>query len=37
MANYFDFEYNKKSDPSHVIVWEQNYETGKVEEKKYNV
>lgn len=37
MANYLDFEYDKKNDPKMVIVWEQNYETGKVEEKKYNV
>jgi DNA polymerase elongation subunit (family B) len=37
MANYLDYEYDKKSDPKEIIVWEQNYETRKIEEKKYKV
>lgn len=37
MANYFDFEYDKKSDPKEVIVWEQNYDTGEVEERRFPV
>lgn len=37
MANYIDCTYDKQSDPSKVIVWEQNYETGKVEKKEYPI
>jgi len=37
MANYIDFAYDKKSDPKEVIVWEQNYDSGEIEEKRYPV
>lgn len=38
MANYLDYAYGpKKGDPEYVIVWEQNYETRKIEEKKYPI
>ena len=38
MANYIDYTYiGKVSDPSGVMVWEQNYETGEIEEKVYNI
>ena len=37
MANYIDYEYDKKSDPKKIFVWEQNYETNKVEKVEYNV
>lgn len=37
MANYIDYEYDKKSDPTKVYVWEQNYETRKIERKEYDV
>ena len=37
MANYIDSAYDKKSEPSKVFVWEQNYETRKVEKKEYPV
>ena len=35
MSNYIDFTYDKASDPSEIIVWEQNYETREIEEKRY--
>ncbi len=38
MANYIDFEYvGKKADPTAIRVWEQNYETRKVEAVDYNI
>ena len=37
MANYIDYEYDKKSDPKKVFVWEQNYETREIEKKEYDV
>jgi len=38
LANYIDFEYTgKKADPDGIIVWEQNYETGEIEEKRYSL
>ena len=37
MSNYIDFTYDKASDPSEIIVWEQNYETREIEEKRYNI
>lgn len=37
MANYLDCTYDKKSDPTEIIVWEQNYDTRKVEEKRYKL
>lgn len=38
MANYIDYEYSgTKQDPTGIVVWEQNYETRKVEEKTYNL
>jgi len=37
MANYIDCSYDKISDPKKIIVWEQNYETRKVEKKEYKI
>jgi len=37
MANYIDYTYDKNSTPSEIIVWEQNYDTGKIEEKRYDI
>ncbi len=38
MANYIDYTYmGKVSDPTGVMVWEQNYDTGAIEEKVYNI
>jgi hypothetical protein len=37
LANYIDYEYDKKSEPSKIFVWEQNYETGKIEKIEYDV
>lgn len=38
MANYIDYEYlGKKADPTGIRVWEQNYETGKIEEVDYKI
>lgn len=38
MANYIDYTYmGKVSDPTGVMVWEQNYDTGEIEEKVYNI
>ena len=38
MANYIDFEYvGKKAEPTGIRVWEQNYETRKVEVKDYPI
>lgn len=37
MANYIDYEYDKRSDPKKIFVWEQNYETRKIEKKEYKV
>lgn len=37
MANYIDYEYSgaRKSDPEGIVVWEQDYESGKIEKKEY--
>lgn len=39
MANYIDFEYTgpRKAEPTGIRVWEQNYETRKVESKDYPI
>lgn len=39
MANYIDFEYtgSRKAEPTGIRVWEQNYETRKVEEVDYPI
>jgi len=37
MSNFFDATYDKSGDPSKVFVWEQNYETNKVELKEFDV
>lgn len=37
MGNYIDYEYDKKTDPKKIYVWEQNYETNKVEKVEYPV
>lgn len=38
MGNYIDYEYlGKKAEPTGIRVWEQNYDTGKIEEKDYNL
>jgi hypothetical protein len=38
MANYIDFAYlGKTADPTGIRVWEQNYETGKIDEKDYDI
>lgn len=37
MANVFDNAYDKNSDPTKVFTWEQNYETGKIEQKEYPI
>lgn len=37
MANYIDCTYDKKTDPEKIFVWEQNYDTRKIEKKEYKV
>jgi len=37
MANYIDAEYDKKTDPTKIIVWEQDYDTGEIIEKEYPI
>jgi hypothetical protein len=38
VSNYVDYEYiGKKSEPTGIRVWEQNYETRKVEAVDYPI